>query len=93
MVLDHSGPPFGMILYGASIKLFVLGSIVVRTALTFEFANPAANWAAYLLAMFGFAVAIGIVESTMARLRLQRVTNLLIAACLLSAFGIILLAR
>ena len=93
MVLDHSGPPYGMILYGASIKLFVLGTIVVRTACPFEFASSVLNWVAYLAAMFGFAVAIGIVESTMARLRLQRVINLLIAACLLSAFGIILLAR
>jgi formate hydrogenlyase subunit 4 len=93
MVLDHSGPPFGMILYGASIKLFVLGTVVVRAALPFDFASTAGNWAAYLMAMVGFAATIGVVESTMARLRLHRVTNLLIAACLLSAFGIILLAR
>ena len=25
MVLDHSGPPLGMILYGAALKLFVFG--------------------------------------------------------------------
>jgi formate hydrogenlyase subunit 4 len=93
MILDHSGPPLGMILYGASIKLFVLGAVVVRVAFPFAFQQPAANWAAFLLAMCGFAVAVGIVESTMARLRLRRVTNLLIAACLLSGFGIILLAR
>jgi formate hydrogenlyase subunit 4 len=43
--------------------------------------------------MMGFAVAVGVVESTMARLRMRRVTNLLISACLLSGFGIILLAR
>jgi len=93
MVLDHSGPPFGMILYGASIKMFVLGTIVVRTAFSFGSDRPYVNWGAYLLAMVGFAVAVGIVESTMARLRLRRVTNLLVAACLLSGFGIILLAR
>ena len=39
------------------------------------------------------AVGIGIVESTMARLRLTHVPVLLVAACLLSAFGIILLIR
>src|SRR5271166_2643997 len=32
MVLDHSGPAFGMILYGAAIKLFVFGALVVRLA-------------------------------------------------------------
>ena len=93
MVLDHSGPPLGLILYGTSIKLFVLGTIVVRTAFSFGFHRQYLNWAAYLLAMVGFAVTVGIVESTMARLRLRRVTNLLVAACLLSGFGIILLAR
>ena len=93
MVLDHSGPPFGMILYGASIKMFVLGTLVVRTAFSFGSSRPYVNWSTYLLAMVGFAVAVGIVESTMARLRLRRVTNLLVAACLLSGFGIILLAR
>jgi formate hydrogenlyase subunit 4 len=93
MVLDHSGPPFGMILYGASIKLWVLGTIIVRTAIPFQPDRPLANWGTYLLAMIGYAVVIGVVESTMARLRMRRVTNLLVAACLLAAFGIILLTR
>jgi len=91
MVLDHSGPPFGMILYGAAIKLFVLGTIVVRAAFPLEFAAPWQNWAAYVLAMVAFAMTVGVVESTMARLRMRRVTNLLIAACLLSGFGVVLL--
>lgn len=93
MVLDHSGPPLSMILYGASLKLFVLGTIIVRTAIPFQPEPSWANWGMYILCMLGFAVAVGVVESTMARLRLKRVTNLLVAACLLAAFGIILLAR
>ena len=43
--------------------------------------------------MLLLSVLIGVVESVMARLRLRQVPNLLVAACLLSAFGIILLAR
>jgi hypothetical protein len=43
--------------------------------------------------MIAFSVAIGVVESIMARLQLRHVPILLVAACLLSAFGIILLAR
>ena len=38
-------------------------------------------------------MAVGVVESVMARLRLTHVPVLLLAACLLSAFGIILLVR
>src|SRR5438876_9084351 len=30
MVLDHSGPSFGMILYGASLKLFAFGALLLR---------------------------------------------------------------
>jgi formate hydrogenlyase subunit 4 len=43
--------------------------------------------------MLVVAVTIGVVESTMARLRLTHVPILLVAACLLSAFGVILLLR
>jgi formate hydrogenlyase subunit 4 len=43
--------------------------------------------------MVALSVAIGVVESVMARLRMRQVPSLLIAACLLSSFGIVLLAR
>ena len=33
MVLDHSGPAFGMILYGAAIKLFIFSALIVRLAI------------------------------------------------------------
>ncbi len=36
MVLDHSGPALGMILYGAALKLFVFGALVVRLAFPFS---------------------------------------------------------
>jgi formate hydrogenlyase subunit 4 len=93
MVLDHSGPPLGMILYGAAIKLFVLGAVVVRTAMPFGTGSGWADWSLFFLGMVGFAAAIGIVESIMARLQLRHVPTLLVAACLMSGFGIILLAR
>ncbi len=93
MVLDHSGPMFGMIQYGASLKLFVLGAVVVRLAMPFSAGNPWTDWGLFALGMLALAVAIGVVESIMARLRLRQIPSLLIAACLLSGFGIVLLAR
>jgi hypothetical protein len=30
MALDHSGPAYGMILYGAALKLFVFGAMLAR---------------------------------------------------------------
>jgi formate hydrogenlyase subunit 4 len=93
MVLDHSGPAFGMILYGAALKLFVLGAIVVRLAVPFDTGDPWLNWGVFIGGMLLLSVLVGVIESAMARLRLTQVPSLLVAACLLSGFGIILLAR
>jgi formate hydrogenlyase subunit 4 len=93
MVLDHSGPGLGMILYGASLKMLVFGALVVRLALPLGGGSPWLAWPCLVAGLAVLAVLIGVVESTMARLRLTQVPLLLVAACLLSAFGVILLAR
>jgi formate hydrogenlyase subunit 4 len=43
--------------------------------------------------MLGLAVAIGVVESVMARLRLVRIPQLLVGATILSAFAMMLILR
>ncbi|MEW6272288.1 MAG: NADH-quinone oxidoreductase subunit H [Thermodesulfobacteriota bacterium] len=93
MVLDHGGPALAMILYGAAVKLFVMGALVVRIALPYDGADPWSGAAVFVAGMLLLAVVIGVVESVMARLRLLQVPSLLVAACVLSAFGIVLLAR
>jgi formate hydrogenlyase subunit 4 len=91
MVLDHSGPAFGMILYGAALKLFIFSALIVRLALPLSTGSLWLDWPLFVGGMLLVAVLVGIVESTMARLRLTHVAVLLVAACLLSAFGVILL--
>ena len=93
MVLDHSGPALGMILYGAALKLFLFAALVVRLVVPFTVGNAWADWGVFVAAMLLLAVVIGVVESIMARLRLVHVPHLLVTACLLSAFGIVLLMR
>jgi formate hydrogenlyase subunit 4 len=93
MVLDHSGPAFGMILYGAALKLFVFGALVVRLAFPVTLGSRWLDWPVFVGGILVVAFAIGVVESIMARLRLTHVPTLLVAACLLSAFGVILLVR
>lgn len=93
MVLDHSGPAYGMILYGAALKLFLFGALVVRLAFPLATSSGWLDWPIFIGDMLVVAVGIGVVESTMARLRLTHVPVLLVAACLLSAFGVILLVR
>jgi formate hydrogenlyase subunit 4 len=93
MVLDHSGPALGMILYGSALKLFIFGALVVRLACPVTTGFLWLDWPVFLGGMAVVAAAIGVVESTMARLRLTHVPLLLVAASLLSAFGLILVVR
>lgn len=93
MVLDHSGPAFGLILYGAALKLFVLGAVFVNLALPFKTGNLLIDWVVFVAAMLFLAVLIGVVESVMARLRLVRIPQLLVAATILSAFAMLLIVR
>jgi formate hydrogenlyase subunit 4 len=93
MVLDHGGPALGMILYGAALKLFLLGAIVTGLALPFRTGNFGLDTALFVMGMLFLAVIIGVVESTMARLRLHQIPSLLVAACLLSVFAILLASR
>lgn len=93
MVLDHSGPAFGLILYGAALKLFVLGAVFVNLAMPFKSTNLLLDWAAFAASMLVLAVLIGTVESVMARLRLVRIPQLLVAAAILSAFAMLLIVR
>jgi formate hydrogenlyase subunit 4 len=91
MVLDHSGPALGVILYGAAVKLFAMGSIVVRLVVPASTGSALLDWGVFAGAMVAFAIGVGVVESVMARLRLPLVPNLLIGAGVLTGFGLVLL--
>ncbi len=93
MVLDHSGPAFGLIQYGASLKLFVLGAFFVHLALPYATGTPSVDWLLFIISMLELAVIIGTVESVMARLRLVRIPQLLVAATILAAFSTLLVIR
>jgi formate hydrogenlyase subunit 4 len=93
MVLDHSGPDLAFILYGASLKLFLFGAVLVRLVLGRRFENLLAAEAAFAAGMLGFAILVGFTESVMARLRLVRVPQMLVGASVLSVFALVLLLR
>ncbi len=93
MVLDHSGPDFGLILYGAAMKLMVMGTLVVNFIMPPSTGDLFVDAAFYTAALLALAVGIGLVESGMARLRLLKVPQLLIGTSLLSFFALVLLLR
>jgi formate hydrogenlyase subunit 4 len=90
MVLDHGGPDFAFILYGAAIKLWVLGALIIDLVLARSTGLAAADLAIALAGMFALAVLVGLIESTMARLRMPRVPQLLVGATALSALALVL---
>jgi len=90
MVLDHSGPLFGLVLYGAAVKLFVVSSVLLHLALPFAFGAPLLDWLVFVVGIGALGVGIGVVESVMARLRLRYVPSLLVASGVLCAFGFVL---
>jgi formate hydrogenlyase subunit 4 len=90
MVLDHSGPAFGLILYGAAMKLFVSAALIVRLALPVAVDSTPLAWGIFLIATLVVAMMIGVVESVMARLRLPAIPCLLAGAGVLSLLAMIL---
>jgi formate hydrogenlyase subunit 4 len=92
MVLDHSGPAFGLILWGAAMKLFVFSALVVDIVIP-RTGQPLADVPALLVAILLLGVVIGLVESGMARLRLVRIPQLLVTASLVAAFSVVLVLR
>ncbi len=90
MVLDHSGPALGLILYGAAVKLFVFASLIVRLAFPLNSGWSGVDWLVFLIGTLIVAALIGVVESVMARLRLPSIPGLLVGAGVLSLFGFVL---
>ncbi len=91
MILDNSGPLLGAQIYGSSMKLLILAAILVHVLIPM---NPAffwRYWGVMIAALLAVAGLVGVVESVMARLQLRFVPTLLIAACLLSGFGFLLI--
>jgi formate hydrogenlyase subunit 4 len=93
MVLDHSGPDFAMIEYAAMLKLWVLGALLVGILVPVHSGWLAVDLAAGVGGLMLLAAAVGLIESTLARLRLVRVPQFLVAASVLSTLALVLVMR
>jgi formate hydrogenlyase subunit 4 len=76
MILDNSGPDLAFLIYGGFLKMTIFASLIAGL-----FGAPDNPWGAlgiYLAIISGAGVSIGLVESVMARIRLQIVPQLLL---------------
>jgi formate hydrogenlyase subunit 4 len=91
MVLDHSGVDLAYILYGKAVKLFLFGSLLVSLIFTFKPKDLYIDTACFIFEMIGLAILIGVIESSMARFRLNKVQYLLFSALMFSIIGFIII--
>jgi formate hydrogenlyase subunit 4 len=93
MVLDHGGPDLAAITFASALKLWIFCSMLVGIVTPLRTGDAVLDGAAFLAAMALTALVVGIVESTMARLRLVRVPQLIIGASALSSLALVLSLR
>ncbi|MFP5460536.1 MAG: respiratory chain complex I subunit 1 family protein [Gammaproteobacteria bacterium] len=89
MVLDHSGPELAAMQYAAAVKMTLYAGLLAALLNPFDaHAEPLAAIAASVALMAAVAVAVGCVESLVARLRMRHVPRYLMLATALAALGL-----
>ncbi len=92
MVLDHSGPDLAFIEYAAALKLWFYCSVVAGV-ISPAVAEPWLDFACTMAVLFGVAVLVGVVESSTARLRMERVPGLMALAGAFALLACLLMWR
>jgi formate hydrogenlyase subunit 4 len=92
MILDHSGPDLAFLEYAAWLKLWLFAALLAGLTIPRTGSLPL-DAALFTAGMAALAVLVGVVESTMARLQMGRVPQLLLGASVLSAFSLVLTLR
>ena len=91
MVLDHSGPGLAAMQYAAALKMSIYAGLIAALLNPFDVqADPLMATAAAVLLMAVVAVAVGCVESLVARLRMKHVPPYLMIATALAALALVL---
>jgi formate hydrogenlyase subunit 4 len=89
MVLDHGGPDLGLIHYASALKLWVVGAVLLGVVLPIHTGHPALDAGVFLAGLLVLTLVVGIIESTIARLRLIQVPQFLVGA---GAFAVLAIA-
>jgi formate hydrogenlyase subunit 4 len=93
MVLDHGGVDLAFIEYAAALKLWLFAALLTSLLIPIETGHALLDLFVALCAIFIPAVGIGVIESTMARLRLRHVPRMLLVAMALSLAALLWVLR
>jgi formate hydrogenlyase subunit 4 len=89
MVLDHSGPDFGLIELGSFCKLLFYSTLISRMILPFDLNIPL-TFVFYFSGLILVSVAVGVTESVMARYRMDKVPQFVLTSFALAFFATII---
>ncbi|MBU1863173.1 MAG: NADH-quinone oxidoreductase subunit H [Candidatus Omnitrophica bacterium] len=93
MVLDHGGVDLACILYGAAIKFWLLGTVLMGIFFGAHSRGWVIDSIIFISGMIFLAIIVGVTESILARLRLLKVPHFLIIAFALAMVALILTMR
>lgn len=93
MILDHSGPDLALLLYGSALRFALFAALLVGLAVPRASGSGLAAVAGLAAGLLAVAVAVGVVEASMARLRMMRIPQYLFSAGVLAALGALLMIR
>jgi formate hydrogenlyase subunit 4 len=89
MVLDHSGPDLAAIEFASMLKLWLFAGLLADVVAPVQTGSAVLDAGAHTAAVLGVGIAVGLVESSMARLPLLRVPQILLALTLLALLSMV----
>ena len=90
MVLDNAGPDLAFILYGAALKFELLAAFLVAMLVPSLSVGPEAKVAILFGGVLATAVAVGVVESVVARMRFLKTPQVLLGTLMIAVLGALL---
>jgi len=93
MVLDHSGPDLALIELGASLKLFFYSALITLLACPFRFGVLWQDGLVFFAVVTLVYVAVGAIESVMARYRMDRVPMFVLGSFALAFFATVITSQ
>ena len=90
MILDHSGPDLALIELGAFYKLFFYSAFITQLLYPFTMASGAVNGLIFYAIMAVVYVCVGLIESIMARFKMDLVPKFILTSFALVFFAAIL---
>lgn len=93
MVLDHCGVDLAFIEYGGALKLWTMGLLITGLVFPGGSGSLFLDVALSLLCLLGLQVVLGLVESSMARLKMGRIPQFLAIGFVMSTLWIMWVVR